>query len=137
MDVSLQHRLYLREIDLLKSGRGSEVVPVNFNYQNFIMVATGLVEHGGRTFVFQTFSCGCGPQPTIWGMYLEGVIPWRDSALRAFFLAGDGARDRELADQTVVAEVYRVRNPAGEGEKSEVTAALRGHFGADKKISFF
>lgn len=136
VDVSVQHRIYLRQIDLLKSG-GGEMAPLTFNYQNFIVVATGLVERGGRTYVYQTHSCGCGPQPTIWGVYLEGVIPWGDSDLRRTFAASGTAKDRELADQKVVAEVYRVRVPVDETERNEVAAALRGHFGGEKKISFF
>ena len=136
IDSYVQHRLYLQQIEMLKKGRSSEIVPVNFNYQDTIIVATGLVDYNGISYVFQSNSCGCGPQPTIRGAFLAEIVPWQDSDLYAWFAAGN-TKDRKIADQKVVAEVYRVRLPVDDREKEEITAALRSQFGADKEFSFF
>lgn len=114
-----------------------EIVPINMNYQSIIMVATGLLDYADKQFVFQTYSCGCGPQPAIRGAYLTEIIPWQASGLCAFFAAADNDKDRALAKQTVMDSVYSVRLPGNDGEKAEITAALRSHFGANKEISFF
>ncbi len=133
----VQHRIYLEQFKLLRGRECFEIVPVNMNYQNFIMVTTGLLEYGGTQFVFQTYSCGCGPQPTIRGAYLEGVIPWSASGLCAFFAASATPRERELVGQEVIGQVYRVRLPVTDVERREVADALRSHFGANKDICFF
>ena len=137
IDLYIQHRVYLQQIERLKSRQCFEVVPVNMNYQSLIVITTGLVEFGGTQFVFQTHSCGCGPQPTIWGAYLQEVIPWHRSDLCASFAACQKTKDRKLVGQRVIDEVYCVRLPGDETEKGEITAALRSQFGANKEISFF
>ena len=137
IDSYVQHRIYLKQYEMLKTRTVFEIVPVNFNYQNFIVVTTGLLEYASTQFVFQTYSCGCGPQPTIRGAYFEEVIPWHVSTLCACFAASSKAKERELAVQKVIAEVYSGRLPVGEREKAEVTAALQSQFGINKEISFF
>lgn len=122
---------------MLSSGECGEIVPVNLNYQSLIVVTTGVLEDGGQQFVFQTHSCGCGPQPTIWGAYLKEVIPWSSSNLCGWFAASDNRKERQLVEQKVIAEVYSVRLPETQQEKSAITAALRSHFGSNKEISFF
>jgi len=137
IDSYVQHRIYLQQFKMLSGRKCFEVVPVNMNYQGLIMVTTGVLEYNGKQIVFQTYSCGCGPQPAIRGAYLEEVIPWQASGLRAAFAASESAKDRDMVRQKVLAEVYSVRLPTGEEEKREVAAALKGHFGANKVISFF
>lgn len=137
IDLYVQHRMYLQQMERLKSRMSFEIVPVNLNYQSFIVVTTGLVEYGGKQFVFQTHSCGCGPQPTIWGAYLMEVIPWHTSDLCACFASCNKTKDRQLTEQRVIEKIYCVHLPDTDDEKKEVTDALRSHFGANKEISFF
>ncbi|MDH4320864.1 MAG: hypothetical protein OEV73_05125 [Desulfobulbaceae bacterium] len=137
IDSYVQHRIYLQQFKMLSRRTCFEIVPANLNYQGLIVVATGVFEYGGKAFVFQTFSCGCGPQPAIRGAYLEKEVPWRVSGLCAFFHASENQKERALADQQVMASVYVVRLPVGETEMGEVAAALRSRFGANKEISFF
>ena len=101
------------------------------------MITTGVVDYNDKQFVFQTHSCGCGPQPTIRGAILSELIPWRTSNLCACCAASDDPKERELVEQKVFDEVYSVRLPVNEVEETEVTAALRSHFGTNKDISFF
>ncbi len=42
-DTGTQHRLYLKQLEFLKEPDFAEVLPVNFNYQNLIMVSSGTV----------------------------------------------------------------------------------------------
>ena len=137
IDSYVQHRIYLQQFKMLSSRACFEIVPVNLNYQGLIVVVTGEVEYGGKPFVFQTYSCGCGPQPAIRGAYLEKEVPWRISGLCAFFAASENPKERALAGQQVIEAVYGVRLPVGETEMGEVAAALRSRFGANKEISFF
>lgn len=137
IDSYVQHRIYLQQFKMLSSRQCLEIVPINVDYQSLIMVTTGVLEYGGKQFVFQTNGCGCGPQPTIRGAYLEEVIPWHKSRLCAWFAAGDDRKEQELAGQKVMDVVYRVRLPVDEEEKREVAAALHSHFGANREISFF
>ena len=136
VDSYIQHRIYLQQLDMLKNRQGFEIVPLNFNYQDMIIIATGLIEYGGRKFVFQSNSCGCGPQPTIRGAFFEEVIPWHVSGLHDWFAACK-TKDRKLAEQKIIDQVYRVRLPDDEKEREELTAALRSHFGEEMVISFF
>ena len=131
----IQHRLYLQQFEMLKNRKSFEIAPVNFDYQGIIIVATGLIEYGGKKFVFQTNGCYCG-RPTIRGAYLKEMIPWPTSDLYAHFTASN-TKDKKLADQKVIDEIYRVRLPSDEKEKQEVTVALQSHFGTNKAISFF
>jgi len=137
IDSYVQHRIYLQQFKMLSSRQCFEIVPVNVDYQSLIIVTTGVVEYGDKQFVFQTNSCGCGPQPTIRGAYLKEVIPWSASNLCAGFAASDNPKDRELVGQKAMGVVYSVRLPDGEEEKREVAAALHSHFGTNKEISFF
>ena len=137
IDSYVQHRIYLQQFKLLVNRQGFEIVPVNMNYQSLIIVTTGVLEYGGKQFVFQTNSCGCGPQPTIRGAYLVGEIPWVESDLCAWFAASDTPKDRQLVGQKAIDVVYSVRLPVDEEEEKEIAAALRSHFGTNKEISFF
>lgn len=137
IDSYVQHRIYLQQFKMLSSRKCFEIVPVNLNYQGLIIVNTGGLEYKGKRFVFQTCSCGCGPQPTIRGAYLHEVISWPASNLCAWFAASDNPKDRQLSGQKVLREVYGVRLPVDEEEKGEVAAALKNHFGTNKEISFF
>ncbi|MEJ2689495.1 MAG: hypothetical protein P8130_06010 [Deltaproteobacteria bacterium] len=74
LDIGTQHRLYMKQLEFLKRPDFAEVLPANFNYQNMIMVSSGTVEKEGRRIVFQTYSCGCGPQPLIRNAFLEEEI---------------------------------------------------------------
>lgn len=85
-DSYVQHRIYLQQFKMLSSRQCLEIVPVNLNYQNLIMVTTGVLDGNDKQFVFQTSSCGCGPQPTIRGAYLEETVPWHASgSVRLFY----------------------------------------------------
>ena len=136
-DSYIQHRIYLQQFKMLSSRQCFEIVPINLNYQSLIMVTTGVLEYDDKQFVFQTCSCGCGPQPTIRGAYLKEVISWPASNLCACFAACNNSKERELVAQKVMAVVYSVRLPVDDKEKREVTAALHSHFGSNKEISFF
>jgi len=130
----IQHRIYLKQMEHFKEGVGAEVAPVTFNYQNFIMVASGIVQYADLQVVYQTYSCGCGPQPTIRGAVIERTIQWRDSELCAMLAASENEKDREVIDQDVVLEIYRITM---DQQEAVVTPALKEHFGQEKKISFF
>ena len=130
IDTTIEHRLYMKQFNLLKSGESDELLPLNFNYQDIIIVATGTLESEGQRFVYQTYSCGCGPQPAIRGALLESELSWEESAIR-------GKLEQEedsLAAQQVVRSVYRIRRPGSEQEKQEIVRVLRKHFGENKKI---
>ena len=136
VDPYVLYRLYLQQFSMLKTRKGFEITPVNFKYQDIIIVATGLIEHDGKNYVFQTNSCGCGPQPTIRGAYFAEIIPWLKSDLYSWFAASN-TKDSKLANQKVIKEVYRVRLPENQREKEEVAAALRSHFGQAVEVNFF
>ena len=105
---------------------------LNFNYQDIIIVTTGIVEEGDRRFAYQTYSCGCGPQPAIRGALLGGELSWEESAMRRHLeQEGDS-----LAQQQAIKEVYRVIRPGSDDEKQEIVRALKKHFGENKKIGF-
>jgi len=136
IETYIMHRIYLQQISMLKERTCLEAAPLNFNYQNTIIVTSGLLYHAGKQFVYLTSGCGCGPQPIIWGAYFMETIPWATSQLCAFFSSSDKAKDREIAGQNLVDTIYRVCLPACNDEKTEITAVLRSHFGNNKVISF-
>ena len=136
VETYILHRIYLQNIKMLKNRTCSVIVPVNFNYQNTIIVNTGLFEHSGKQFVFLTSGCGCGPQPTIWGAYFQEMTPWSASELHTYFSSCDKEKDRRIAEQKMVNMIYRIRLLDGKDERAEVAAALHGRFGTNKEISF-
>lgn len=136
-DVALQHRLYLKQVALLKAVASQEVLPVSFNYQGIIIVETGVVETEGGGVVFQTHSCGCGPQPQIRGAWQDAVVAWRESHMRTALAALPEAREAALAAQTLIPFVYRIRRVTDAFDRERVTTALQGWFGNGRKIVFF
>jgi hypothetical protein len=81
-EIALQNRLYLKQKELWKNSEFCEIMPVNFNYQGLIIVSTGLVDVSEGQIIYQTYSCGCGPQPTIRGAILEKEAIWSASKMR-------------------------------------------------------
>ncbi len=132
-EIYVKHRLYLKQMELLRKCSSSEVLPLSFNYQNLIIVDTGTVEAAGDTIVFQTFSCGCGPQPMIRGGLLQRVITWQCSAIRQALANSANKKDVELRDQDLVTEVYVVDCC----DQQKIVRALKQHFGEKKEICFF
>lgn len=137
VETYILHRIHLQQIKMLKSHTCSVVMPVNFNYQNTIIVSTGLFEHSGKQFVFLTSGCGCGPQPTIWGAYFNKMVPWSTSELHTYFSSCTKEKDRIIAEQNIVDMIYSIHLPTGKDEKAQVAAALGGYFGTNKEFSFF
>lgn len=136
-DTGTQHRLYLKQLELLKQPDFAEVLPVNFNYQNMIMVSSSIVEKNGRNILFQTYSCGCGPQPLIRGAFVEEEIAWLHSRFRTLLGQSANEKDAALVDQKIFPVVYRIRQKLSPEEKGMIVKALQEHFGANKKINFF
>jgi len=131
--VFVFYRLYLKQIELNKEHGVLEVVPVTFNYQNFIVVATNNIPTDGGMVVYQTHSCGCGPQPLIRAGRLLRVLPWPQAALRRAMAESDNAKDQELADQDLVPEVYLV----AVDDREEIVQAVTGQWGRDVRVRFF
>jgi len=137
LSTGIQHRLYLKQNELLKGTSFNEILPANFNYQNFIMVTSGIVEAEGQLIVFQTYSCGCGPQPQIRGAFLEQEVEWEKSEFRRLLGSAANPKDAVLTEQMVFEKIWRIRPARSADEKDLVEKTLRGHFGSDKKINFF
>ncbi len=133
-ETYVRHRLYLKQMELVRKRGIPEVLPLTFNYQNLIVVATGTVEADGDTVVYQTYSCGCGPQPLIRGGLLHRIIPWQQSAIRRAMAASANQKDIELVDQKLISEVYVVDSKS---DRQRIVRGLQQHFGAGKKICFF
>ncbi len=136
-NVYIQHRLYLNQFEFLKNPDFNEVVPVNYNYQNMIIVTTGHLSFAGRDIVFQTSGCGCGPQPGIKGALLVAEVPWPLSNFRRQLAGLDNAKDTALADQDFIPTVFRIKTAASVEERALVSDALHQHFGAGLIIDFF
>lgn len=135
--IAALHKLYLKQINLQQEESYREVLPVTFNYQNMIIVETGVIDSGSLKIVYQSHDCGCGPQPTIRGGVLDREIEWALSHTRKHLLSSGEPSDRELADQQVVRNVYLLRKvPDGQEEKL-VLASLQEHFGKSAKIKLF
>ena len=137
LTTGIQHRLYLKQVEFWKMPSFDEILPVNFNYQNLIMVCSGTVEENGQTVVFQTYSCGCGPQPLIRGALLLEELAWQESEFRRLLGKSDNPKDLALVDQDILKKVQRLRRAQSVEEKGLVVRALQGCFGENKKISFF
>jgi len=136
--TSIQHRLYLKQIEFFKHPTFAEVLPANFNYQNMIIVESGTVEAEGQYFVFQTYSCGCGPQPLIKGAFLLAEVAWEESEFRRMLAASGNPKDTALLDQNIFDSVLHIRPARTDEEKSLVERVMHQHFSDNKrKISFF
>jgi len=136
--TSIQHRLYLKQIEFFKYPFFAEVLPANFNYQNMIIVESGTVEDDEQLYVFQTYSCGCGPQPLIKAAFLLEVVAWKESEFRRLLAASNNPKDTALVDQGVFATVQRIRPARTDEEKRLVERVMQQHFSDNKrKISFF
>ncbi len=135
--VYIQHRLYLHQFEFLKEPGFNEVVPLDYNYQNMIIVTTGRLSFEGREVVFQTSGCGCGPQPAIKGALLVAEVPWPLSNFRRQLAAMDNAKDVALADQDIIPAVFRIKMAVSAEEQALVRDALQRHFGAGLIIDFF
>lgn len=131
---ALYNKLYLKQVDFWKKAGLREIVPVNYDYQHLVIVETGLVEADAARVVYQTHSCGCGPQPEIKGAILESELPWQDSTFRTLL---EQRGDSATAGQELVKRVYRVRQAVEGAERRLVEKALASRFGAGKKIGFF
>jgi hypothetical protein len=136
-DTGIQHRLYLKQMEFMKQPDFGEVLPANFNYQNLIMVSSDTIEKDGQRIVFQTYSCGCGPQPLIRSAFLLEEVKWQDSKFRMLLVHSENKKDTALIDQTIFPIVYRIRRIRKAEEKRMIEKALQDHFGDKKKINFF
>ncbi len=132
-EIYVKHRLFLKQMELLRKCSCSEVLPLTFNYQNLIIVDTGTVEAVDDTVVFQTYSCGCGPQPVIRGGLLRRIIPWQQSEIRHALAESSNKKEVELIGQDLVSEVYVVDCR----DHQKITRALKQYFGEEKEICFF
>ena len=136
--TSIQHRLYLKQIEFFKLPAFAEVLPANFNYQNMIIVESGTVEKDGQLFVFQTYSCGCGPQPLIKAAFLLEEVAWKESEFHRLLAASGNQKDTALLDQNIFDSVLRIRPARTDEQKRLVEMVMRQHFSDNKrKISFF
>ncbi len=131
--VYVQYRLYLRQVEGNKASRVLEVVPVSFDYQGIIVVATERLPAPAGTVVVQSHSCGCGPQPLIRAGWLAGVVGWRQSEVRRLMMASASAKDRCLADQELVPEVWRVEVR----DRHALAAVVQRHCGRRVAVRFF
>lgn len=136
-NAGIQHRLYLKQLEFLKRPDFAEVLPVNYNYQNMIVVCSGAVDKDNRRILFQTYSCGCGPQPSIRGAFLEEEIAWRQSKFRTLLGQSANEKDAALMDQAILPVVYRIRQNLSAEEKRIIEKALQDHFGPNKIINIF
>lgn len=136
-DTGTQHRLYLKQTEFIRQPEFAEVLPVNFNYQNLIMVSSGTVLKDGRQIFYQTYSCGCGPQPLIRGALVQEEVAWRDSKFRILLGRSENKKDAALVDQEIFPVVYRIRPARSSEEQGVIEKALRDIFGDNKKINFF
>jgi len=136
-DIATLHKLYLKQINFQQQESFNEVLPLSFNYQNMIIVETGVIDSGSFKIVYQTHDCGCGPQPTIRGGILDLEIDWTLSQTKKFLLSSGGPREHELAEQQIIKTVYRVRKPRDSQEEKLTLAFLQDHFGKITKIKSF
>ncbi|NIA05021.1 MAG: hypothetical protein GWP11_03515 [Proteobacteria bacterium] len=135
--IYIQQRLYLHQFEFLKEPDFNEVVPLNYNYQNMIIVTSGRLSFAGREVVFQTSGCGCGPQPAIKGALLVAEVPWPLSNFRRQLAGMTNAKDVALADQDIIPAVFRIKKVVSAEERDLVRDALHQHLGAGLIIDFF
>lgn len=133
----IQHRLYLNQAKFLQDSDFNEVAPLNYNYQNLIIVTSGRLSFAGREIVFQTSGCGCGAQPAIKGALLVAEVPWPLSNFRRRLAGMKNAKDAALADQDIIPAVFRIKMAVAAEERDLVRDALHRHFGAGLIIDFF
>jgi hypothetical protein len=62
-ETSITHRLYLKQFSLLKKGNSDELLPLNFNYQDIVIVTTGLLENGGKRGSTRPMAMTATPSP--------------------------------------------------------------------------
>lgn len=136
-ETALQNRLYLKQKELWKNSEFCEIMPVNFNYQGLIIVSTGLVDVPEGQIIYQTYSCGCGPQPTIRGAILEKEASWSASKMRQELTRSANPKEASLAEQTFIKTVYIALRQISNDDKLRITRALQNHFGENKKIDLF
>jgi len=137
ISTSIQHRLYLKQIEFFKNPAFAEIVPADFNYQDMIIVSSGVVDKDEQLFVYQSYSCGCGPQPLIKGAFLLGEVVWKDSEFRRMLASSHKPEDTALVDQNIFPVVLHIRAARTEEDKRQVERALQQHFSDKTKISFF
>ena len=136
-EIALQNRLYLKQKELWKNNDFCEIMPVNFNYQGLIIVSTGLVDAPEGQIIYQTYSCGCGPQPTIRGAILEKEAIWSASKMRQELTQSANPKEASLAEQTFIKTVYNALRRISNDDKLRITRVLQNHFGENKKIGLF
>ena len=136
-EIALQNRLYLKQKELWKNNDFCEIMPVNFNYQGLIIVSTGLVDVPEGRIIYQTHSCGCGPQPTIRGAILEKEAIWSASKMRQELTQSANPKEASLAEQTFIKTVYNALRRISNDDKLRITRVLQNHFGENKKIGLF
>ncbi len=137
LQAYIQNKLYLTQFDLTKKHGGVEILPLNFNYQGLIIITTELVKNGGQRLVTQTHSCGCGPQPTIRGGILEKIVPWTASTIRKKLADSGKNKEVTLSNQTLVDEVYVLKKPISDTERTLIIQGLQKYFGGEMEIGFF
>ncbi len=135
--VYVQHRLFMCQSKFLKEAGFNEIVPVNYNFQNMIIVDTCLLIREGKYIVLQTSSCGCGPQPYIKTSLLHEEVKWHESKFCKRLLHSNNKKDAELANQDIVSTVYGIEKALSEREKVFILDALKDHLGTGLIINFF
>ena len=136
-ETALQNRLYLKQKELWKNSEFCEIVPVNFNYQGIVIVSTGLVDASEGQIIYQTYSCDCGPQPTIHGAILEKEVSWSASKMRQELIRSANPKEVSLVEQTFIKTVYAALRQISNDDKLRIARTLQKRFGDNKKISFF
>jgi hypothetical protein len=136
-EIAVQNRLYLKQRELWKNGEFCEIVPVNFNYQGLVIVSTGMVDASEGRIIYQTYSCGCGPQPIIRGSILEKEVSWSASKMRRELTRSAKPKEVSLAEQTFIKKVYVVRRQISNDDRLRIVRTLQKRFGANKEIGLF
>lgn len=136
-EAALQNRLYLKQKELWKNSELCEIVPVNFNYQGLVIVSTGIADASEGQIIYQTYSCDCGPQPTIRGAILEKEASWSASKMRQELTLSTNPKEVSLAEQTFIKTVYVALRQISNDDKLWITRTLQRHFGENKRISLF
>ncbi len=131
--VYVYYRLYLKQVECNRERGVLEVAPVSFNYQNFIVVVTERIAASGGAVVVQSHSCGCGPQPLIRAGWLAGVVTWRESTLRRLMAESASVKTRQLAEQDLVPDIWRVTV----NDPQALACAVRQHCGRAVTVRCF
>jgi hypothetical protein len=136
-ETAIQNTLYLKQKELWKNSEFCEVVPVNFNYQGLVVVSTGIVDASEDQIIYQTYSCDCGPQPTLRGAILEKEVSWSASKMRQELTRSANPKEVSLAEQTFIKTVYVALRHISNDDKLRIARTLQKRFGENRKISFF